>query len=226
VHVTGLAGVTAISTGITGNHNLALKDDGTVVAWGANFTGQLGDGTFTNRSAPVAVDRLSGVVMVAASGSHSLALMSDGSLEAWGNNNVGQLGTAACQPIPPAQQCGVSTPQTVPGVGDVLNIAAGDSHNLALLPPITLIVQRYDATPTSQSVNVPQHVSKVQVQNGRPGLTNLRLEVNTHVFEVAGLDDGGVRQVDLASAMQPGFNTITLSGLGKPGGRATVTISD
>ena len=48
-----LAGVTAIASG--GRHNLALLAGGTVMAWGANESGQLGDGTTTQRNTPVAV---------------------------------------------------------------------------------------------------------------------------------------------------------------------------
>jgi len=38
-----------------GDHTIALKTDGTVWAWGSNWTGQLGDGTITRRSSPVQV---------------------------------------------------------------------------------------------------------------------------------------------------------------------------
>src|SRR2546422_418809 len=60
-------------------HNLALKQDGTVVAWGDNFYGQ--------SSLPVG---LSNVVAVGAGVYHSLALKRDGTVVAWGNNDYGQ----------------------------------------------------------------------------------------------------------------------------------------
>ncbi len=44
----------AIAAGNT--HNLALRSDGSLWTWGANSVGQLGDGTQTNRSAPVQLD--------------------------------------------------------------------------------------------------------------------------------------------------------------------------
>jgi len=57
-----------------GAHSLALKSDGTVVAWGNNSRGQ------TNVPAG-----LTGVVSIAAVLYHSLALKSDGTVVAWGS---------------------------------------------------------------------------------------------------------------------------------------------
>ncbi|HYO70523.1 MAG TPA: RCC1 domain-containing protein [Archangium sp.] len=42
-------------------HSLALKQDGSVWVWGLNNTGQLGDGSTTNRLTPVPLTTLSGV---------------------------------------------------------------------------------------------------------------------------------------------------------------------
>lgn len=53
VQVIGLTAITAISAGRI--HALALKNDGTVWAWGGNYQGQLGDGSYTNRYTPVQV---------------------------------------------------------------------------------------------------------------------------------------------------------------------------
>ena len=67
-----LANVTAIAAG--SQHVLALLSDGTVWAWGNNAYGQLGDGTVTDRHAPVEVLGVSNVVAIAAGAHHSLAL--------------------------------------------------------------------------------------------------------------------------------------------------------
>ena len=64
VAVPGLAGVTAVAAGEA--DSLALLSNGTVMAWGENDNGQLGDGSFTNSDVPVAVSGLSGVSAIAA----------------------------------------------------------------------------------------------------------------------------------------------------------------
>jgi alpha-tubulin suppressor-like RCC1 family protein len=117
-----LTGVIALSS--LENTTLALKSDGTVWAWGYNATGQLGDGTKTNRKDPVQVKGLTGVKAVAAGCNHSLALKNDGTVWAWGYNGYGQLGT------------GTTTnsyiPVKVKGLTNVVQIQAGRSHSIAL----------------------------------------------------------------------------------------------
>ncbi|MFD0958138.1 RCC1 domain-containing protein [Paenibacillus chungangensis] len=85
-------------------HSLALKADGSVVAWGSNSKGQLN----------VPAVAKSGVVSIAAGNHHSLALKADGSVVAWGDNTRGQT------TVPAAAESGV------------VAIAAGNYHSLAL----------------------------------------------------------------------------------------------
>ena len=66
------------------SHSLALRTNGTVVAWGNNGYGQ------TNVPAG-----LSNVIAIAAGGYHSLALKSDGTVAVWGQNTYGQLNVPA-----------------------------------------------------------------------------------------------------------------------------------
>ncbi len=72
-------------------HTAAVRSDGTLWTWGYNGYGQLGDGTTTNRTAPVQVPG-NNWVKVECGIHHTLALKSDGSLWAWGYNFYGQLG--------------------------------------------------------------------------------------------------------------------------------------
>src|SRR5665647_2508062 len=106
------------------SHTVALQSDGTVVAWGSNFYGQMGDGTTTQRLSPVAVPGLTGVVAVSAGVSHTVAVKSDGTVVAWGWNNYGQLGD------------GTTTwrlsPVAAPGLTGVVAGAAGVGVTVAL----------------------------------------------------------------------------------------------
>jgi alpha-tubulin suppressor-like RCC1 family protein len=72
VQVPDLAEVAEISGGLV--HSLALKKDGTVWAWGGNSSGQLGDGTRLDRTAPVQVLGLVRIRAIAAGNEFSLAL--------------------------------------------------------------------------------------------------------------------------------------------------------
>ncbi|MCN9243593.1 Ig-like domain repeat protein [Streptomyces sp. RY43-2] len=84
----------AVAAGNDSRHSLALTSDGGVLAWGLNSSGQLGDGTTTNRLTPVEALLPVGtqVTAISAGNVHSLALASDGRVLAWGGNTFGQLG--------------------------------------------------------------------------------------------------------------------------------------
>lgn len=74
-------------------HNLVLKDDGTVWAWGDNTFGQLGNGEFGGYSdIPVQVMGLQDIVKIEAGGTSSIAMNSSGAVSTWGGNSYGQLG--------------------------------------------------------------------------------------------------------------------------------------
>jgi alpha-tubulin suppressor-like RCC1 family protein len=76
VQVSNLSDIKAIGAGAF--HSLALKNDGTVWAWGENGGGELGNGTNTDSNTPVQVSSLSGVQAIAAGYDHSLAVTSSG----------------------------------------------------------------------------------------------------------------------------------------------------
>jgi alpha-tubulin suppressor-like RCC1 family protein len=123
------SGVVALAAG--DSHALALKADGTVLAWGNNRSGELGDGTAADHPTPVTVAGLgagSGVIKIAAGGASSLALKADGTVLAWGNNQTGETGTgdAPTDHTTPVQVRGLG-----PGSG-VVGIAAGFDDSYAL----------------------------------------------------------------------------------------------
>ncbi len=124
VQVTSLFGITAISCGA--EHALALRDDGTVWAWGYNIYGLLGNGTLDGFSnVPIQVSTINDIVAIASGNYHSLALESNGNLWAWGYNGGGPLGYDT--------PSGYSTaPQQVTTLSAVTGIACGNGFSLVL----------------------------------------------------------------------------------------------
>jgi alpha-tubulin suppressor-like RCC1 family protein len=118
-----LTGAVAVAAGV--DHSLALKSDTTLVAWGNNNSGQLGDGTNTQRLTPVPVSNLSGISKIVAGNQFSLALRtsgaSSGTVWSWGYNANGQLGDGTI----------AARNALVEGTPSVMTVAAGDHHSLA-----------------------------------------------------------------------------------------------
>jgi alpha-tubulin suppressor-like RCC1 family protein len=83
-------------------HSVALKSDGSIVAWGSDFSGEVS-------GVPAGND----FIAVAGGSSHNLALKSDGSLAAWGRDDYGQV-------------------SNLPADSNYVAAAAGSFHNLAL----------------------------------------------------------------------------------------------
>lgn len=128
--VEGLTNIVAISAGAY--HSLALKSDGTVLAWGGDLFGQLGDDTtLKQQPTPVAVANLSQIVAISAGGYHNLAVKSDGTVFAWGNNQYAQLGddTTIDQP----------TPIVIPGATGIVAVSGNEYHSLSLKSDGTML---------------------------------------------------------------------------------------
>ena len=137
-----LAQVGQIDAGET--HTCAVTLEGTVVCWGHNQSGQLGDGTTADRAVAVKVSGLAAsVARISAGGSflingsymdgiptttlrsHTCAVTSSGGVKCWGANDLGQLGDGST-----TQRL---TPVDVSGLGSgIVDVAAGGAHTCAL----------------------------------------------------------------------------------------------
>lgn len=116
--------VVAIARGY--DHTLLLTDQGKLYACGDNADGQLGDGTTTTSDTPVEVIGLEEVIAMTASSSASYALTKDGDVFAWGDNADGNLGLGTSDRDPHSQ------PTKIDALADIVEIAAGKDHALAL----------------------------------------------------------------------------------------------
>jgi hypothetical protein len=154
----GLTNVVAVAAG--GAHSVALRSDGRVIVWG-------GESTYGQRNVP---STLTNAVAISAGNVHSLALTRDGRVVAWGYNDWGQGVVPYSITNAVAVACGnafnvvlrrdgavvawgyndAGGETNVPtGLTNVVNIAAGGFHGLALVghaPPSIL------SPPRSQSI--------------------------------------------------------------------------
>ena len=143
---------------LTGTRSTVLAQGGKPWAWGSNDAGQLGDGTNTNRTTPVQVSGLTGVVQVAGGVRHTLALKSDGTVWAWGRNSSGELGdgTTAERHIP----------VQVSGITGALQVAVGHQHSLAVKSDGTVWAWGYNGfgqlgDGTNNDRNIPFQISGI-----------------------------------------------------------------
>lgn len=134
IRVEGLTDVAAITAG--GGFSLALKNNGTVWAWGYNGYGQFGNGNTTNSMQPQqAINSadptgfLTGIQSISAGTDHVLARDGGGNLWAWGRNGRGQLGMGGFM------NPDMHVPSRVPGLSDVSVVAAGYNHSFAFRSP-------------------------------------------------------------------------------------------
>lgn len=125
----------AIAVAAGGSHTCAVLQSGDLYCWGANGSGQLGDGTRAGSQTPVKIELGDGkdVAAVALGLAHTCALASDRTVRCWGENEQGQVGNGA----KPTDQLVPSAPVTSvePGEGE------GDDGG-------TVVIAENDAAPS------------------------------------------------------------------------------
>jgi alpha-tubulin suppressor-like RCC1 family protein len=126
-----LVNVKAIAAG--GDFAMALRKNGSVVAWGFSSWGQQGDGTQDAWAWPHPVRGAGthGVIEIAAGSQHALAIKAEGTLVAWGRNAEGQVGDN----MPTDRELIPVAVRGAGGVGllrGVVAIAGGGLHSAAI----------------------------------------------------------------------------------------------
>ena len=91
VRVRGLDGA-AVAVSAGGRHTCAVLARGEVECWGADYSGQVGDGRVQDRAGPVRVRGVSRAVGVSAGRAYTCAVERAGAVKCWGANAYGQLG--------------------------------------------------------------------------------------------------------------------------------------
>jgi alpha-tubulin suppressor-like RCC1 family protein len=252
VSVSGLDHVSAIAMGASG---LALLEDGTVMAWGDNDSGELGDGTHTGpeecfpinfcSTTPVAVSGLEHVTEIAGSDEHSLALLRDGTVMTWGMNWRGQLGNGTKESS--------DVPVAVLGLEDATAIAGGEEFSLAYgvqtqLPAFVTSVSPNRGTPlggttvnitgsnfsevtavkfgstdaTSYTVNSEASITAVSPPG--TGTVNVTVETKTGVSPATTADHftygSSVTRLEPGTGPAAGSTSVTITGSGFTGATA------
>jgi alpha-tubulin suppressor-like RCC1 family protein len=170
-----LAGLPSLAKLAAGDyHSVAIMSDGTVFSWGANWYGQLGDGTRSNRFDPVPVARLNDVATLAAGGRHTLAVLEGGSVWSWGKNDYGQLGNG--------NRADQLTPAVVTNLSGIVAVAGGLRHSLALKSNGS--VWSWGADELQPGINV--------VPRAVPGLSNVTAIAAGRAHSLALCADGSV----------------------------------
>ena len=119
----GLSDAMIVSAGV--NHTCALLLNGEIWCWGADNTGQLGDGEGALPSpVPVQVELGYTASTISAGGNHTCAVLDSGRLVCWGLNDNGQIGDGTMDGHP--------TPVEVPGIAGAIAVTCGLLHTCVL----------------------------------------------------------------------------------------------
>eukprot|EP00933_Yihiella_yeosuensis_P052576 TRINITY_DN50684_c0_g1_i1.p1 TRINITY_DN50684_c0_g1~~TRINITY_DN50684_c0_g1_i1.p1 ORF type:complete len:337 (+),score=48.95 TRINITY_DN50684_c0_g1_i1:97-1107(+) len=117
----------AVNVSCGGSHTCVLERSGSVKCWGWGEFGQLGHGKVLDSRYPVLVQGLAKVISLSAGALHTCVVELTGEVKCWGWGELGQLGddnsTGAIE----------SSPVSVPGIQDAIEVVCGYKHSCALV---------------------------------------------------------------------------------------------
>jgi alpha-tubulin suppressor-like RCC1 family protein len=158
---------------------VALLQDGTLVSWGANVLGILGDGTQTPRSNLLPIPAVAGAAQLSAGSYFTLCRLQNGTVLSWGKNHLGQLGDGTTTQH--------NSPVVVAGLTSVAQVVAGDAHCLALMADGTVMAW---GTNTFGQLGDGTRINSLIAQIV-PGLTNIiQVETSAANYKTGNSDPG------------------------------------
>ncbi len=206
--IIGVTNFVALAGG--GFNSLAAKSDGSVLTWGDNAYGQLGDGKLAKNSLPVLSTALNGITAISAGNmpdaapfqTHALALNADGGVLAWGNNLFGALGDGTTT--------NSSTPINVHGLTGAMAVASGWDHSLAMKADGTLWSWGSNGNGALGDGTTTNHLLPAQIA----GLTSVAAVAAGWQYSVALKSDGSVWAWGFpGGALQNGIVPTKVSGI-------------
>jgi alpha-tubulin suppressor-like RCC1 family protein len=148
--------------GSNNNHSALVMNGGTVLTFGDNVAGQLGNGTEIGSTQPVNVCGITNAIMASCGEYHTAVLLTDGSVSTFGDNSSGQLGDGTeNQSNQPVQVCQITNATIV---------ACGGNHTAILLTNGTVVTFGYNDSgqlgdSTNNNSNLPIPVCGIATAN-------------------------------------------------------------
>ena len=232
--VAGSSSIKAKTISVGGFHACAVLEAGDVKCWGDNALGQLGNGSDSSISGPVAVSGLNEPTRTVAAGRyHTCAALESGAVKCWGGNESGEAGSSKSQRCSGGLDesngdCRLE-PVIVEGLtGSVEKLSAGWYHTCALLQSGAIACWGDNGSGALGDGSKTPSPRAVTVK----GLSGKAVDVSAgDSFTCALLDSGSVQcwgdneygklSADPETAASESTAPITVSGLGETAGQVT-----
>ena len=114
----------AVDISVGSKHSCALLQGGSIICWGDNSAGQLGNSAYEESSTPVTVSGISDAIAISSGARHNCAIRRNNNVVCWGFGDFGILGNGKTHSS--------YEPVEVIGISDAIKISSGGSHSCAV----------------------------------------------------------------------------------------------